>query len=91
MASPCVVSFAAAPTLAKAFQEAVLDWVADFEATYSRFIPENLISRINAKAGREWIDIDLETERLLYPGNLLLASFQASPSPSKTYAHFSRR
>ena len=65
MASLCVVTFAAAPTLTKTFQQAVLEWVADFEATYSRFIPESLISQINAKAGREWIDIDSETEHLL--------------------------
>src|SRR2546428_851364 len=29
MASPCVVSFAAPPTLTKTFQQAALDWVAD--------------------------------------------------------------
>lgn len=46
------------------FQQEVLAWVADFEATYSRFLPESLISRINAEAGRDWVEIDTDTERL---------------------------
>jgi thiamine biosynthesis lipoprotein len=39
-------------------------WIADFEARYSRFLPESLINRINQSAGREWVEVDTETDRL---------------------------
>jgi len=64
MATRCRVSFAANATLAKTFSAAVLQWVADFEATYSRFLPESLISRINDSAGLHWVEIDPETQRI---------------------------
>jgi FAD:protein FMN transferase len=51
-------------TDAQAFQREVIMWVAQFEARYSRFIPDSLISRINAAAGEHWVEIDPETERL---------------------------
>ncbi|MFM8357605.1 MAG: hypothetical protein ACKOET_03525, partial [Verrucomicrobiota bacterium] len=39
----CRVSFIAAqPAAAGRFAEAVLDWMARFEATYSRFLPDSL-------------------------------------------------
>jgi len=50
---------------ARDFQREIIAWVAQFEARYSRFIPESLIGRINASAGQHWVDIDPETERLL--------------------------
>lgn len=50
--------------LAKAFEQDVLKWVAGFEARYSRFLADSLISRINAAAGQDWVDIDPETEAL---------------------------
>lgn len=50
---------------ARAFQAEVVDWVAAFEARYSRFLPDSIVSRINAAAGREWVSVDPETERLL--------------------------
>lgn len=46
------------------FQDQVLNWVAWFEAKYSRFIDDSLISRINAAAGEHWVEIDAETEAL---------------------------
>lgn len=49
----------------RAFQEQVLDWVAAFEAQYSRFLPDSLISRINAAAGEHWVEVDPETDALL--------------------------
>lgn len=39
--------------------------MARFEAKYSRFRPDSLISRINAAAGRDWVAIDEEMERIL--------------------------
>jgi FAD:protein FMN transferase len=44
---------------------AALDWLTAFEGKYSRFRPDSIISRINAAAGREWVEVDGETERLL--------------------------
>ncbi len=65
MSTICRVQFQAADErLAEALQREVLDWVGEFEARYSRFIPESLVSRINRAAGREWVEIDAETEAL---------------------------
>lgn len=50
---------------ANQFLDRLLNWVADFEAKYSRFLDTSLISRINAAAGQHWVEVDEETERLL--------------------------
>ncbi len=42
----------------------IIDWVARFEAKYSRFWPQSLVSRINASAGGDWTALDAEAERL---------------------------
>jgi thiamine biosynthesis lipoprotein len=63
----CAVQYAApgGDAQAAAFERAAIAWVAAFEAKYSRFRPDSLISRINAAAGRAWVEIDAETEGLL--------------------------
>ena len=50
--------------LVRAYQDEVLNWVAWFEARYSRFISDSLIGRINAAAGEHWVEIDPETEAI---------------------------
>jgi len=50
---------------AEAFEMAVVSWVSAFEAKYSRFRPDSLVSRINATAGGDWVKIDGEMERFL--------------------------
>lgn len=50
---------------ANAYLDGLLDWVAAFEAKYSRFLDTSLISRINASAGGDWVEVDPETEQLL--------------------------
>jgi thiamine biosynthesis lipoprotein len=66
MSTVCRVNCrAGAAQQAQAFQAAVLDWVAWFEAQYSRFIPDSLIGRINAAAGQHWVEVDAETETIL--------------------------
>lgn len=50
---------------AAVFERAAVAWVSAFEAKYSRFRPDSLVSRINAAAGREWVEIDAEMEGLL--------------------------
>jgi len=65
MSTRCGVSFRTIdPRLAQEYQDEVLRWVAWFEARYSRFIPESLISRINAAAGEHWVEVDAETDAL---------------------------
>lgn len=63
----CEVQYAApgGDPQAAAFERAATGWVNAFEAKYSRFRPDSLISRINAAAGREWIEVDAEMEGLL--------------------------
>ncbi len=65
MSTACRVSFRTGqPAVARAFQADLLRWVADFEAKYSRFLPDSLVSRINAAAGRDWVAVDPETDQL---------------------------
>jgi thiamine biosynthesis lipoprotein len=51
--------------VANAFESEVVAWVAAFEAKYSRFRPDSLISRINSAAGLGWVEIDAEMEQFL--------------------------
>ncbi len=62
----CEVQYAApgGDGQAAAFEKAAVGWVQAFEAKYSRFRPDSLLSRINAAAGREWVDVDAETEAM---------------------------
>ena len=63
----CEVQYAApgGDTQAMAFERAAQSWVEAFEAKYSRFRPDSLVSRINAAAGRDWVDVDAEMEGLM--------------------------
>lgn len=66
MGTTCRVLFhGGASEAMRQFPQAVLAWVAAFEAKYSRFLPDSLLSRINAAAGEHWVEIDRETEALL--------------------------
>lgn len=65
MGTRCRLNYRADAATGQAFKAVALDWVADFEARYSRFLPDSLISRINQAAGREWVATDPETDRLL--------------------------
>jgi thiamine biosynthesis lipoprotein len=65
MGTWCQITFTSpTPPVGKAFATAALRWVAEFEARYSRFIPDSLISRINAAAGRDWVELDAEADRI---------------------------
>jgi thiamine biosynthesis lipoprotein len=67
LGTQCEVQYAApgGDAQAAAFERAAVAWVAAFEAKYSRFRPDSLVSRINAAAGSAWIDVDAEMEALL--------------------------
>jgi len=65
MNTHCRVNFLTEnPARAQSFQAEVLRWISWFEAQYSRFIPDSLISRINAAAGLHWVEVDAETDAL---------------------------
>ena len=67
LGTTCEVQYAApkGEEQAVGFERAAVAWVTSFEARYSRFRPDSLISRINAAAGREWVQVDAETDGLL--------------------------
>src|SRR3954466_7226636 len=69
----CEVQYAAPGGDAQAarFEGAAVAWVNSFEAKYSRFRPDSLVSRVNAAAGREWVEVDAEMEALLELCNTL--------------------
>jgi thiamine biosynthesis lipoprotein len=65
MGTWCQITFTSpTPNAIKAFATAALRWVAEFEARYSRFIPDSLICRINAAAGRDWVEVDAVADRI---------------------------
>jgi thiamine biosynthesis lipoprotein len=65
LGTQCEVQYTGDAAQAAAFEIAAMAWVNAFEAKYSRFRPDSLVSRINAAAGRAWIDVDGEMEALL--------------------------
>lgn len=61
----CEVRYAPpSDAVATVFERDVRAWVERFEARYSRFRAESIVSRINAAAG-SWVEIDAETEQML--------------------------
>ena len=47
------------------FAADALGWLGTFEEKFSRFREASLVSRINAAAGRDWVQTDVEMERML--------------------------
>lgn len=65
LGSPCRLEFAcASEARAREFKADVLGWVEQFEAAFSRFRPDSLVSRVNTLAGRDGVDLDDEAESL---------------------------
>jgi thiamine biosynthesis lipoprotein len=67
MGTTCSVQYVApeGDGQAQAFEHAAMGWVTAFEAKYSRYRPDSLVSTINAGAGRNWVEVDDDMERLL--------------------------
>lgn len=66
LGTQCIVQYACdAPGQAAGFERSALAWVQAFEARYSRFKPDSLVSQINAAAGHHWVEVDDEMEQLL--------------------------
>ena len=57
MGCPCEIQFRCEDQdQASGFKENAIAWVRNFEATYSRFKEDSLLSRINRMAGMDWVD-----------------------------------
>jgi thiamine biosynthesis lipoprotein len=66
LGTKCVVQYAcSSPGRAASFDRDAVAWVQAFEAKYSRFKPDSLVSRINTAAGQHWVEVDEEMEELL--------------------------
>lgn len=59
-----IVWYTQFPALAADFQRSAIDWLGRFEARYSRFLPDSIVSRINAQAGNDWLELDEEAEEI---------------------------
>ncbi|MDP9171398.1 MAG: FAD:protein FMN transferase [Acidobacteriota bacterium] len=55
--------FAVSEASANRFEQTAVAWVQAFEAKYTRFRETSLIGRINAAAGRSWVEVDAEAEQ----------------------------
>jgi thiamine biosynthesis lipoprotein len=64
LGTTCRIVIAGAVPAVTEFFDAALRWVIAFEAKYSRFLPESLVSQINREAGNEWVTLDPEAERI---------------------------
>ena len=64
LGTQCRIAFAAPPSIASVFSTSALTWMANFEAKYSRYWADSLISRINAAAGKDWTVLDAEADRI---------------------------
>lgn len=47
------------------FLDEALGWLQNFEAQFSRFRTDSMLSRINAAAGRDWVAVDASMEAML--------------------------
>lgn len=66
LGTDCSLQFACADdTRTESFVSAAKAWVERFEARYSRFRPDSLVSRINAAAGGDWVEVDAEMDQML--------------------------
>jgi thiamine biosynthesis lipoprotein len=66
LGTDCSLQFASADDArAESFVSAAKAWVERFEARYSRFRPDSLVSRINAAAGGDWVEVDAEMDQML--------------------------
>ncbi len=62
----CTVLYAApSADSAERYEQSVRQWVEVFEARYSRFRPNSIVSRINHAAGNAWTEVDAEMEQML--------------------------
>ena len=84
LGTTCEVQYVAPNGEAQAtgFERAAVGWVEEFEARYSRFRPTSLVSRINAAAGRAWVEVDQEMDQLLGLCDVLFAMTKGVLDPT---------
>jgi thiamine biosynthesis lipoprotein len=62
----CAIQFRCAdPKTALQFVADALGWLSAFEAKFSRFKPDSMLSKINQAAGKSWVPVDQEMEKML--------------------------
>ncbi len=72
MGTACVIQFRCEDQKAALkFLAEALGWLGEFEAKFSRFRPDSMLSRINLAAGERWIEIDEEMEQMLDMGEAM--------------------
>ena len=47
------------------FAASALGWIGNFEAKFSRFRPDSIVSQVNRAAGGAWVAVDAEMEHML--------------------------
>ena len=72
LGTPCAIQFRCEDkkTSLKFLADA-LGWLGAFEAKFSRFRPDSMVSRINEAAGKRWVSIDREMEQMLDMGDAM--------------------
>ncbi len=66
LGTECEVQFRAPSVeVAKGYRKGVMDWMREFEATWSRFKEGSLLCRINKLAGKEAVELSEEQEEVL--------------------------
>lgn len=59
-----ITYFTPFPALGHDLRRAAVDWIGQFEARYSRFLPDSIVGHINARAGDDWTELDAEADDL---------------------------
>lgn len=66
LGTPCAIQFRLEnEKKALQFLNEALAWLSQFEAKFSRFRPDSMISQINAAAGNSWVSIDAQMSQML--------------------------
>lgn len=66
LGTPCAIQFRLDDEKkALQFVADALGWLSNFEAQFSRYRPDSMISRINSAAGKSWVNIDRHMSQLL--------------------------
>jgi thiamine biosynthesis lipoprotein len=66
MSTPVNIVFVTdSASVAQEFRKEAIEWIARFEARYSRFLPESIVGQINAQSGGDWLELDEDADRLL--------------------------
>lgn len=70
LGAPCAIQFRCPDQkTALRFVADALGWLQSFEAKFSRFRPDSMLSAINRAAGRQWVKVDREMEHMLDLGD----------------------